>query len=508
MKCSFCSLISVALTLLKLSFVTLDNQFSSSYKALSIMNGFFIFPLIIVVVSGSPTLELYAAGMKGKFIKTLQDGDKICPQDFTRGFSIKCVSAGSRWAQFFVNGRLEKRDGISPFFISGRGKRFVKAWNGYPDIGNEFSVTCYSNLGIVRMSLTISCDGSTDCTYESEKASDPAGTLYFKEASNPSATKIKLISGGSFCPNDVFSSAELTIEAKGDTSEMAYFFVDGKLEYIARSDPFYIAGGSKDSPNPWNYHNDKSYKFDIFLPSSKIYKSVNNVVISCASSCKKGNTPSPKISDSPKPNPKVTNTPKPSPTSRTSPAPKLPAGCIVIDAKRAVLSTGWSLLTDGIGYRVNDPSMTTSDAGLAPIQYEFKVPSSSYYSVILEFTTNNTFYFNDLWIKMNEPGLGLNLYRNTIVTKDWVKVYHNEFGRAALTWTQRSAFVKRSISSGKKLNSNVGYILSVSGRSAQVILHRILLFPCQKTLVVNQCQYQKWKENQNRCIPDSYVSGA
>lgn len=464
------------------------------------MNVLIVFSFLFAIVFGNPTLELYAAGMRGKFIKELQTGDKICPENFERGFSIKCNSEGDPWAKFYVDGRLARKDMFSPFFITGRGKRFVKAWQGYPELGSDFTVTCYSNSGAVAVALTMACANTANCDYELEDPTDPVGTLYYKEASSSANKKIKLASGKTFCPQDAFQSNDITIESKADKSNMAYFFVDGDLEYLAKDKPFYIAGTNGNSPKAWNYKTNKAYTIDVFLPNSGTYRSVKNVKISCASRCEDN---SPINSEPPSPTPTSTSSPKPD-----NPGNPAPAGCIIIDAKTADLSTGWSELSDGVGYRVSDPSMDTSSSGQAPLHFPFKVPSNSYYAVVLDFTTNSTFYFNDLWIQMSSPGLGLNLFRNTIVTTDWVKVYHNENGRAVLTWTQGDLFVKRTISSGAVLKPNVNYVLSVGGRSAQVVLHRVLLFPCQKTSAYNRCQYQKWEQDQNRCIPGSYVPGA
>lgn len=464
------------------------------------MNLLITVPLLFAIVYGNPTLELYAAGMRGELIKELQTGDRICPDDFERGFSIKCNSEGDPWAKFYVDGRLARKDMFSPFFITGRGKRFVKAWQGYPKLGSEFSVTCYSNSGAAAVTLTMACAEAPTCDYELEDDSDPAGTLYVREASSSATKKVKLASGKSICPQDAFQSDDITIESKADDSNMAYFFVNGDLEYLAREQPFYIAGLDGTSPKAWDYKSDTPYTINIFLPRSGTYRSVKNIVFSCDSRCKDD---SPISTESPAPVPTITSSPIPN-----NPGPRAPSGCIIIDAKSADLSSGWSLMSDGVGYRVNDPSMDTTGAGQAPLHFPFKVPSSSYYAVVLDFTTNNTFYFNDLWIQMSSPGLGLNLFRNTIVTTDWVKVYHNENGRAVLTWTQGDLFVKRTISSGGRLIPNVNYVLSVGGRSAQVVLHRVLLFPCEKTTAFNRCQYQKWEQDQNRCIPGSYVPGA
>lgn len=88
--------------------------------------------------------------------KVLQDGSRICPQEYPRGFSIRCESAESVWkAKFFVNDILVRTERNMPYYIAGNYNSYVKPWNQKE---GEFTLRCTLGKKVeLKANIIIGC---------------------------------------------------------------------------------------------------------------------------------------------------------------------------------------------------------------------------------------------------------------------------------------------------------------------------------------------------------------
>lgn len=88
--------------------------------------------------------------------RMLMDGSHICPDDYPRGFSIRCDSVESVWkAKFFVNDVLVRTERNPPYYIAGNYNSYVKPWNQ-----KEGDIDLRCKLGkkvTLKAKITIGC---------------------------------------------------------------------------------------------------------------------------------------------------------------------------------------------------------------------------------------------------------------------------------------------------------------------------------------------------------------
>lgn len=114
-------------------------------------------------------------------------------------------------------------------------------------------------------------------------------------------------------------------------------------------------------------------------------------------------------------------------------------------------------------------------------------------------TTAHGSEHNDVWAHF-EPG-DFQLIRNGVLREEgekkgvdgWYKVYHNAGGRSIKANTVD--FTAHQMSTGEVLQEGMEYRISLAGRSSKVIVHRIILFPCEGL----ECYNPAWKKSLKTC---------
>lgn len=156
-----------------------------------------------------------------------------------------------------------------------------------------------------------------------------------------------------------------------------------------------------------------------------------------------------------------------------------------------------------VTFRPGDPSRNTQDACKFPLTYDFRATRSKHYGIVLDITTHERKEHNDVWAGFFD-GVGemkgfqlLQHGAEDLYADKYIKVFHNENGRAAFSKTVNGMWY--SISTGISLKKGRKYSLVVCGRSTQVTLHQVLLLPCKR----EDCRRAKWRGRQERCLPGS-----
>lgn len=182
--------------------------------------------------------------------------------------------------------------------------------------------------------------------------------------------------------------------------------------------------------------------------------------------------------------------------------PKGPSsdGCIVINARRDLdspLSEGWSVdnAAGGLTFRKGDAREFITKEGKSPLYYNLRATASSRFAIVVDMTTRAGSEHNDIWVNFQPGGLQAMLKQKAISKGGWIKGYHGENGRAAVTL--HVDFTPHAISTGKSLIKGGTYRLGIGGRSSKVTVHRIVLFPCTGV----GCQRSStWAAKLTRCL--------
>lgn len=175
-------------------------------------------------------------------------------------------------------------------------------------------------------------------------------------------------------------------------------------------------------------------------------------------------------------------------------------GCIVVDARRDLdspLSENWSIdnAAGGLTFRKGDAREFVTKEGKSPLYYNVKATASSQFAIVVDMTTRANSEHNDIWVNFQPGGLQAMLKKNAFNKGGWIKGYHGENGRAALTL--HVDFTPHAISTGKSLTKGETYSLGIGGRSSKVTVHRIVLFPCSGL----GCQRSSaWTATLTRCL--------
>lgn len=107
-----------------------------------------------------------------------------------------------------------------------------------------------------------------------------------------------------------------------------------------------------------------------------------------------------------------------------------------------------------------------------------------------------TFSFVDVWLKFQEP---LALRRDTAaITKkaeDYIKAYHNKGGRAVEAWAVDNN--RHTISTAGPLRAGITYTMTCGGRSSNVGVNAVIMFPCEGTDCAANSDI--WKKNLAMC---------
>lgn len=451
------------------------------------MNLLALTALSLLLVATQAQLQLYSSGPFGKPIQILSDGDRICPDDYPTGLNIRCKGSDTdRTATFTLNGKERKPKRRAPFFIAGNKRTIVKAWKGYTEVA---TVMCELASASYTAMLTFSCPIPATPEPSPEPTPEPSpvpvmaapGTMYFRAAGAGSSTEnqVEIVRGISFCPmRDVGSDSFTVFCTPSDTSAKAVFRINTKKVGKDFQTPYYIAGDEAGVPNAWTTAPSGSFTLVCALGGG-IKSQIRRVIIECPVM--------------------LPTTPTPEPEMMPTAEPESD-GCVIIQAKGAMLSDGWvDDQPDGVTFRPNNRSKDLTGAGVSPIYYKFTAPLTSRFALALDMTTRGRADFNDVHMRFSPGGWQLMSKAQTSVSFfDWIKGYHSIFGRAAKVASQVD-HVPHSVSTGAILQKGQEYEVAISGRSNRLTLHQILLFPCAGS----GCRRHQWKPTQEMCLPGS-----
>lgn len=468
----------------------------------------FILPLLLLALTScyaEAQLQLYAAGAQTATVSVLKDGDKICPADFSKGFTIRCLeSSGDRRAIFTVDGKFVRKEVKVPFFIRGDRDGMSYPWKDYPTQA-EFTVECQTTHSIAHVTLSIACPASFNLPMVPEVPKIPikgptetirpisqqAPGLYFRPVDKPLEGGVPIVDGLSICPKTELGSSQFTIACvSARMKNSAVFSIDGSQVRVERTPPLLIAGDNGGMAYPWR----KNVPTGAFSVSCELgdgsFFEAKDVRIGCGVGYMGTEAPVTTTvigtTDAP------TTTVVSATTSTTN-----PNGCLIIPTMGVSLADGWKETTDGVGFKLGDRSKALTPAGESALNYTFKAKVTGRHAVVLDMTTGGKVDYNDVWIRLTPGGFMLSRQGATRFETDWIKAYHNLNKRVALT--NSVDFTGHSISTGAVLKRDETYDFSIAGRSNNVIVHRVLLFPCDGV----GCERRSWKVIQEQCVPGS-----
>lgn len=452
-------------------------------KTTAILSQFTFAFLLVTLSQAESTIQynlfLYTAGMNSTYLMPLQNGTRICPHDYNSSITIRCESQSiGETAEFKINGESVRNESVTPFYLIGDYEGVANPWLNYP---TDAVVECFIEPSNEHYSVAISfdCDMFPDPAPMSILSS--RGALSFVPSGTDSNLSVPITSGMTFCPDAAFGESEFSVSCAPSTSAKRVIFgVDGKVVQIDWKTPYLISGetiGNAAIPLPWDTYPMTSFNITCELDDGTL-EVASEVGVYC-------DTDELRLEESP--------APFPSPMEGEEP----PSGCVFMNAASVQISDGWVPLVDGLVFKPYDDSRKISQAGVAPLVFNFVPAETSRYAIVLDMTTNGGSDHNDVWMSFT-PG-GFQIMKEGVSKRQdgWIKGYHNKNGRAAIVSTvDRNA---HSISTGDVLTAGAEYEFTVSGRSSKVVLHQVLLFPCEGL----GCHRSGWRGMQNSCIPDS-----
>lgn len=222
------------------------------------MNSYIIFAVLPLLLGcANASLYLVAVTRNGyRRITSLYGTTTICPERTAPyGFNIQCapnyVVRGSR-ASFFVNGKWQRNEQRTPFFLAGDTYGTPKKWTSYPTTANilcrvrrngsrrEFRATvhfkCRGPL-TTRRSPSPSPTPSTTMTTPSSTGL-LRSTMYFRMAEVaagdlPRLPAVEVYDNMTFCPNRKFGKPPFTVQCVGDSNtDSVRFFIRAKNDPI------------------------------------------------------------------------------------------------------------------------------------------------------------------------------------------------------------------------------------------------------------------------------------
>lgn len=469
--------------------------------------------LLLFSAACSANLVLFSAGENPNFIQVLHDGFVVCPNDYPTGVTISCNGPkGTTRAKFLVGGEFVRTERKAPFFLTGDKAGAPNALEGF---SGETIVECISYPSKTRtsVSVVISCDEANSVPDKAYKPRVKPATMFFSPADVKSSKTFKLRNRMTFCPEKELGTTRFTIRCKkSEDSSKATFRLNGVLIREDSTIPFHISqesGENDEIPDAWTDYPKKPFKVSCELDDGSV-QVVRKVQITCEDDTKKSiqsNETHDQVViddgeeqdeyDDEEIEPDDNDAENDEERSLQSEDDKQRAGCVLIEAKEAELSSGWVKEADGLSYNSYDETARLSEAGDSPLKYQFEPSQTSQHAIIVDFTSSEVSFWNDLWMKLPSGGFQVMRKGTSSQVSGWIRGYHNKNGRAVFT----SYFDKdaHSIASAKVLQKGSKYELYISGRSPKVTVHRILLFPCNGT----GCQRGWWRETQNLCIPGS-----
>lgn len=313
------------------------------------------------------------------------------------------------------------------------------------------------------------------------------------------------------CPDDLpapFTIACIPTQAELASVRNARFFVDGDRVKIERRAPYVLTGDNLDRALPYMYPSMATFRCRFNTGSS----AEATVTFSCDTP-----TPTPTVPEmTPTPTPvsmMATPMPTPEPVMATpmpmmqpamTPEPRDPqfisSSCIRLGATSyESLRGNWDVRTNEIEYRPGDESTGIDQPSAAPVTYKFIPQVTSIYGIAVDMTTRHRVDHNDVWLRL--PNVDFTLYRGNETVSDnratnWIKGFHNNNRKAVRTLS--IDFNGHVIASREPLMAGEEYEIQVGGRSTMVIVHNVILYPCDGTEA--QCADTTFRRRaQNRC---------
>ena len=415
-------------------------------------------------------MRIIEAGRGGKKGPWLKDGLKFCPRTWsTNGITVKCATAGNvHHVHFFINGHIERTEVNHPYTIAGdvRGERFP--WI-LPYYGN-MTVGCETQLHErLEYKVDFSCPKDAPPAPEEEEANPGVDT-------KPVGSNQPLQSTHQPSPSTTNTgSSRLSKNSRGQKQTQK------PRQWYGKKNPKPSSNKQK-KPNQKTTPNKPKPKP---APKKPSQKTSPNKQKQPNSSKKPNQKPKPK----PKPKQPNSNKQKPAkPNSNSEPKPKGPlpfkkSYCVKMGAK------GYRVVRGGLG--AHSWLSTTNGMIFKPafrgrrtfrpkqwMEYGIRVPVESNYAIVIEMTTKHWTEHNDVWLRWPQ-GNGFRLRRGKssfLRGTKWTKAYHNGYGRAKKSFSVD--FRPHAFSTADVLKPGKTYMLHIGGRSSQVVVHRIIMFPC------------------------------
>lgn len=301
--------------------------------------------------------------------------------------------------------------------------------------------------------------------------------MFFRAAgaAATSDNQVQIRSGTTFCPQRDVASSDFTVyctpaeqTSPEQTSPAAVFRVFADKVARDTTVPYYIAGeDAAGNPNAWTGAPTGPFSIACVL-SNGVKSRVYNVRVEC---------------------------PDPTPADSGSDD----TGCVVMQALDTTLSAGWTAdHVDGVTFNARNRSKELTRAGLSPLLYSFVPPITARYAFVVDLTTRGRADFNDIYAQFTPGGWEARRGTNSTVLRGWVKGFQSQFTRGA--WIATSVDHRpHSMSTNRVLDAGTEYVVQIAGRSNDVTVHRIIMFPCEG----EGCDRKKWRSKQETCAPGS-----
>lgn len=275
-----------------------------------------------------------------------------------------------------------------------------------------------------------------------------------------------LVGNTKLCPSALFN--KFTLECVQDSSgkpkaTSAEFFVNGALFSKDSAQPYVLTGDVDQTASPW-FNYPQTYTIKCRLSNGEVAKTT--VDFDCG-------TAAPMMVPPPSLVPEMSMMSK----SRASLANE-PAVCVKIPAYNYNFMSGpWERVGSAMAYKSKETSRSTDRSGTSKLLYIFTAPATSRYAFTLDWETAGFTDYNDVWVDFPAGGWRLERKDSSKKVEGWIKAYQNKNGRKIAAYS--IDFNPHAISTTKVLKKGQKYIVKLGGRSTQVKVFSIVMFPCE-----------------------------
>lgn len=190
-----------------------------------------------------------------------------------------------------------------------------------------------------------------------------------------------------------------------------------------------------------------------------------------------------------------------SPSNVITKADKREQGCVELDLRSLSDIGTWERVSGesrGLTFRPDDKSQSPRSPSVKnTVTVPFSPRKNGTHALVLDMTAKRSGTHNDVWIRM-EGGLILRRHKMVMMQDE------SEFIRASVQNRGRSALLTGDVdgsnwwlSSAATLDKLRSYDVFIAGRTSMVVIHRLILFPCNET----DCRRQspEWMERFKVC---------